>query len=178
MVSEIKNNDFQNCLFGHGTWPLAKVPQVAHISSFYPKGSKMRLTSLMGRFSKQFQNLHICSLNFSRVTNFIQFCSRVARFLDNWSLCFLHRYNGEFEILEKQIVKNHKLKNPQSSFVKTMGRKIQGKFETLAAICRKSGVLKFALRLGPMLTKWKKIIKISISKFQKSQTTKKSNQKK
>ncbi len=27
--------------FGHETWPLAKVPEVAHILSFYPRGSKL-----------------------------------------------------------------------------------------------------------------------------------------
>ncbi len=31
--------DFQN--LRHETWPLAKVPEVAHIPSFYPKGSKL-----------------------------------------------------------------------------------------------------------------------------------------
>ncbi len=34
---------FKIAIFGHETWPLAKVPAVAHIASFYPKGSKLSL---------------------------------------------------------------------------------------------------------------------------------------
>ena len=29
---------FKIAIFGHETWPLAKVPEVAHILSFYPRG--------------------------------------------------------------------------------------------------------------------------------------------
>ncbi len=32
---------FKIAIFGHETWPLAKVPEVAHILSFYPRGSKI-----------------------------------------------------------------------------------------------------------------------------------------
>ncbi len=35
-ISEILHV-FQIAIFGHETWPLAKVPEVAHILSFYPK---------------------------------------------------------------------------------------------------------------------------------------------
>ena len=31
---------FQNCHIGHETWQVAKVPEVTHILSFYPRGSK------------------------------------------------------------------------------------------------------------------------------------------
>ena len=41
-VSEVWAN-FKNCHIGHETWPLAKVPEVAHIPSFYPTGSKLTL---------------------------------------------------------------------------------------------------------------------------------------
>ncbi len=34
---------FKIAIFGHETWPLAKVPEVAPILSFYPKGSKLSL---------------------------------------------------------------------------------------------------------------------------------------
>ena len=41
---------FKIAIFGHETWPLAKVPEVAHISSsFYPKGVKLSLFSLYGQ---------------------------------------------------------------------------------------------------------------------------------
>ena len=50
---------FKIAIFGHETWPLAKMPDVAHMPSFYPRGSKLSLFSLyghgfrdMGRFSK------------------------------------------------------------------------------------------------------------------------------
>ncbi len=29
---------FKIVIFGHETWPLAKVPEVTHILSFYPQG--------------------------------------------------------------------------------------------------------------------------------------------
>ena len=51
MVSEVRD-DF-HCIFGHETWPLTKDPEVAHIISFYPSGSKLSLFSLYGqRFSR------------------------------------------------------------------------------------------------------------------------------
>ena len=37
---------FKIAVFGHETWPLAKVPKVAHRLSLYPKGSKLSLFSL------------------------------------------------------------------------------------------------------------------------------------
>ncbi len=48
-ISEIRAH-FQNghIIFGHETWSLTKDPKVAHILSFYPKGSKLNLISLYG----------------------------------------------------------------------------------------------------------------------------------
>ncbi len=42
---------FKISIFGHDTWPLAKVPEVAHtcLLSFYPKGSKWGIFSLYGQ---------------------------------------------------------------------------------------------------------------------------------
>ena len=40
---------FKIAIFGHQTWPLAKVPEVAHIPSFYTKGLKLSLVSLYGQ---------------------------------------------------------------------------------------------------------------------------------
>ena len=37
---------FKIAIFEHETWPLAKVPEVAHILPFYPRGSKLSLFSL------------------------------------------------------------------------------------------------------------------------------------
>ena len=40
---------FQIAIFGNETWPLAKVPEVVHILSFYPKGSKLSVFSVYGQ---------------------------------------------------------------------------------------------------------------------------------
>ena len=40
---------FKIAIFGHETCPLAKVPEVAHIFSFHPLGSKLSLFSLYGQ---------------------------------------------------------------------------------------------------------------------------------
>ena len=44
VVSEI----FKIAIIGHETWPFAKVPTVAHIPSFYPKGAKGGLSTPRG----------------------------------------------------------------------------------------------------------------------------------
>ncbi len=87
--------DFQNChTFGHETCPLAKVSKVAHILSFYPRGSKLILFSLYGQrflrygwFSNlqdlgmilghrpKFQKLHMYSLPAPRGRNWAYFWS-------------------------------------------------------------------------------------------------------
>ena len=40
---------FKIAIFEHETWPLAKVPEVAHILPFYPMGSKLSPFSLYGQ---------------------------------------------------------------------------------------------------------------------------------
>ena len=40
---------FKIAIFGYETWPLAKVPEVAHILSFYPRGAKLSLFLLYGQ---------------------------------------------------------------------------------------------------------------------------------
>ena len=42
---------FKVAIFGHETWPMAKVPEVAHIltRSFYHRGSKLSLFSHYGQ---------------------------------------------------------------------------------------------------------------------------------
>ncbi len=56
VVSEI----FKIAIFEDETWPLAKVPEVAHIPSFSPKGLKLTLFFLYGQqFPRLFQNSHI-----------------------------------------------------------------------------------------------------------------------
>ncbi len=58
-LRDASNSDiFKSAIFGHETWPLAKVPEVAHMP-FYLRGSKLSLYSLYGqrfmrysRFSK------------------------------------------------------------------------------------------------------------------------------
>ncbi len=65
---------FKIAIFGHQTWPLIKVPEVAHLLSFcptpqpHPRGAKLNLhvLSLYGlRFPKykDFQNFHIWASN-------------------------------------------------------------------------------------------------------------------
>ena len=58
----------------------------------------------------------------------------IARFPDNEVFDFSIGYSGEFEIFEKKIIQNRKLKiskNPQRNFVRTIGRKSQEKFQNL-----------------------------------------------
>ena len=40
---------YDTLTFGHETWPLAKVPEVAHLLSFHPMGSKLSLFLLYGQ---------------------------------------------------------------------------------------------------------------------------------
>ncbi len=58
---------FKIAIFGHETWPLAKVPEVAHILSFLPMGSKLNLFSLYGqrfpRYGPIFKIGHIWAWN-------------------------------------------------------------------------------------------------------------------
>ena len=45
---------FKNCLIWAWTGPLTRVPEVAHILSFYPRGSKWSLFSLYGYSSSRY----------------------------------------------------------------------------------------------------------------------------
>ncbi len=85
--------------FGHETWPLAKVPEVAHIPSSYPKGMKLSLFSLywqrfprygpifklpylgmkLGQWPK-YQKLHIYPLSTPRGLKFSLFSPHRQRF--------------------------------------------------------------------------------------------------
>ena len=56
-------------------------------------------------------------------------------------------------LTKNQSLKNQNFKNPKRSFVRTIGNKIQAKFENP---CRRSSVLKFSLLQAPMLTQMKK----------------------
>ncbi len=102
---------FKIAIFGHETWRLAKVPEVAHVLSFYPKWSKLRLFSLYvrgfrdtDRFLKlpyldvqfgnwpKFQKLHIYSLSTPRGRNWAYFRSTASGFRDTgpiWKLPYL-----------------------------------------------------------------------------------------
>ncbi len=100
---------FRIAIFGHETWPLAKMPDVAHIPSFHPKGSNLSLFSLYGqRFSRygpisklpylamklghwpKFQKLYIYFLNYPWVPNFTPFCSTAGHFQDIGNFAFSH----------------------------------------------------------------------------------------
>ena len=54
---------FKIAIFGHETWPLDKMPEVAHIHSFYPKGVKIELIfallAAVSEVQEDFQNYHI-----------------------------------------------------------------------------------------------------------------------
>ena len=43
---------FSKMPFGHETWTLGKVPEIAHTLFFYPRGSKVSLFLDTRRFSK------------------------------------------------------------------------------------------------------------------------------
>ncbi len=69
----------------------------------------------------------------------------------------------------QQIVKKHKkskFQNPQNSLVRTIGRKIQDKFETVVAICRRSGSLKVH-KMWCFVTKIQKKKKKKKKKFER-----------
>ena len=61
-VSEIRAI-FKIAIFGHETWPSAKVPEVAHITSFHPRGAKLSLffarRAAVSEIRADFQNCHI-----------------------------------------------------------------------------------------------------------------------
>ncbi len=40
---------FKIAIFGHETWQVAKVPEITHMLSFYPKGLKLSLFLLYGQ---------------------------------------------------------------------------------------------------------------------------------
>ena len=46
---------FKMAIFGHKTWPLAKVPEFAHIPPFYPRGSKLSNFTLRTAISEMFK---------------------------------------------------------------------------------------------------------------------------
>ena len=97
---------FKIAIFGHETWQVAKVPEVAHIPSFYPRGSKLSLLLLYWqqflrcgpKFHAIFghetchwtkcQKLYIYFLNYPpppphpRVPIFTPFCSTAGHFQD------------------------------------------------------------------------------------------------
>ncbi len=54
---------FKIAIFGHGTWSLAKVLEVAHIASFYPRGVEIELIfalrAVISAIRVDFQNFHI-----------------------------------------------------------------------------------------------------------------------
>ena len=59
---------FKIAIFDHETWPLAKVPEVAHVLSFYPRGEIELIFALRGAVSEtwaDFQNCHIWAWNFT-----------------------------------------------------------------------------------------------------------------
>ena len=50
---------FKIGIFGYESWPLAKVPKVAYILSFYPRGSKFSLFSLYGQWFPRYRPIFI-----------------------------------------------------------------------------------------------------------------------
>ncbi len=60
---------FKIAIFGHETWPLAKVPEVAHILPFYPRGSKFSsffaLRAAVSEIGAYFQNCYIEAWKFA-----------------------------------------------------------------------------------------------------------------
>ena len=101
-------DSFKIAIFGYETWQLAKVPEVAHILSFYHKGSQLSLFLLYGqrfsRYGDDFQNCHIWAWNLAIgqsdrsctytpyaspwVPNFTPFCCTAGHFQDIGSFPF------------------------------------------------------------------------------------------
>ncbi len=88
--------------------------------------------------------------------NFTPFCSTITRFPDIEVFYFSIGYNGKIAILEKISLKirNSKFKKSQTYFCEGHWEENSGQVsKRLAAISRRSSVLKFSLTLGPMLMK-------------------------
>ncbi len=101
---------------------------------------------------------------------FHSFCSTIARFLDNWTFCFSIGYNGEFEIPPPKK-KTQNFKYPKRSFVRTIGTKIQDKFEAKIWLWFVGGVafeifIPFGFHANEKENE-KKILEISVFKMSK-----------
>ncbi len=107
---------FKIVIFGHETWQVAKVPEVAHIGllSFYHRGSTLSLLLLYGQQfltcrpisilpylgikllkRSEFQKLHIYSLSTPAGRNWAYFCSTRSGFRDtgHFSNCHIWTWN-------------------------------------------------------------------------------------
>ncbi len=80
--------DFQNCHIWALTWQVGKVPEVAHIHSFYPRGAKLSLFLLYGqRFVRYGPIFKIVIFGYEtsqvakvrEVAHIHIFCSRVSK---------------------------------------------------------------------------------------------------
>ena len=119
---------FKIAIFRHETWPLVKVPGVAHILSFYPPGNQnwayfhstgsgFRDT---GRFSRlpyfgmklgkwpKFQKLHIYSLSTVEGQNWAYFCSTGSGFRDtaNYLNCHIWAWSCVYTLFLPQGVES------------------------------------------------------------------------
>ncbi len=115
-------------IFGHETWPLAKVPEVAHIPSFYSKGVEIELIfALRAAGQKLYHKLYISFLNYPQVPNFTPFCSTAGHFQDIGNFAFFHGHNVKFQSFFKKFVFKIS-KFQEASFVCTVTGNIQKKF--------------------------------------------------
>ncbi len=64
---------FKIAIFGHETWQVAKVPEVAHIPSFYPQGVEIEVIcaqrAAVSEIRGNLQNCHIWAWNFASGQN-------------------------------------------------------------------------------------------------------------
>ncbi len=92
---------------------------------------------------------YTCTLIYSRVPNWLSFALKSLVFQIIEVFGFSIGYNAEFEIFERKIVKNRKLKISKilnKVLWGPLGRDNSGKvWKRSAAICRRSSVLKFLL---------------------------------
>ncbi len=73
---------FKNSIFEHETWQVAKVPEVAHILSFYPWVEIELIFALRAAVSViqvDFQNCHIWARNLAKVPEVVNILSLYPR---------------------------------------------------------------------------------------------------
>ena len=170
---------FKLPIFGHETWSLAEVPEVAHIGSFYPKGSKFSLFLLNGqrfpRYGGPIFKIAIfghetwplakvpeVAYIFPKLPLSLKFHSDLLygwSFPRLWQFCIFQLvtmliFNLFLKLyLKFQILRRKFCEDCYTEYSEKVWLKKNRN-------CRRSSLLKSSLPYGPMLTKMIKVLKV------------------